>query len=104
MDRSDVITLIKRTRAQDEYGVWRDNVETQRDVFCQVESITRAEFYAGGQINMKPEYMFRVFYADYDGETIVQYKGVVYSVYRTHHTRSDDLELYVQREVGVHGT
>jgi len=104
VDRSDVITLISYTRAQDDYGVWRDSVETRRDVFCQRQSVSRAEFFSAGQSGIKPEYMFTLFEGDYNGETLIEYSGVRYAVYRTYHARTDDLELYVQREVGVHGT
>ena len=101
MDRSNVITLISTSRQQDEYGVWRDNVETTRDVFCQVDSVGRSEFFAAGQMGLKPEYVFRMFFADYEGEGIVIYNGTRYAVYRTYHARTDEIELYVQREAGV---
>lgn len=103
MDRSDVITLIRYTRAQDANGVWRDGVETQREIFCQVDSVSRAEFFSAGQAGLRPEYRFIVFFGDYQGETRLIYNGVRYAVYRTYHARTDELELYVQREVGVHG-
>lgn len=101
MDRSTVITLIGRSRQQDEYGVWRDNVETRREVFAQVNSVSRAEFFSAGQTGMKPEYMFAVFFGDYDGEQLVEYNGVTYSIYRTYHARNDSMELYVERKEGV---
>lgn len=103
MDRSNVITLLARERSQDATGVWRDGVETQRDIFCQVDSVSRAEFYSAGQAGLRPEYRFIVFFGDYQGETRLIYNGVRYAVYRTYHARTDELELYVQREVGVHG-
>lgn len=103
MDRSSVITLVSRTKTQDANGVWRAGEETRRDVYCQVESVSRAEFYAGGENGMRPEYRFTMFFGDYQGEQRVIYNGVAYAVYRTYHGRTDDLELYVQREVGVHG-
>lgn len=103
MDRSDVITLVKYARAQDANGVWRDGIATKRDVFCQAQSVSRNEFFMGGQNGLKPEYMFTVFFADYDGEETVEYNGVQYAVYRTYHARTDELEIYVQRKVGKHG-
>ena len=104
MDRSDVITLISCTRAQDANGVWRDGEATRREVFCSVQSVSRSEFFQGGQNGLKPEYMFTVFFGDYEGEDTVEYNGVVYSVYRTYHARTDELELYVQKKVGKHDT
>ena len=97
MDRSNVITLLSNARSQDATGVWRDGEETQREIFCQVDSVSRAEFFAAGQSGLRPEYRITV------GETRLIYNGARYAVYRTYHARTDELELYVQREVGVHG-
>ncbi len=103
MDRSNVITLLSYERTQDATGVWRNGEETRRDIFCQVDSVSRAEFFAAGQNGLRPEYKITVFFGDYQGETRHIFEGVTYSVYRTYHARTDELELYVQREVGVHG-
>lgn len=103
MDRSNVITLLSNARSQDATGVWRDGDETQREIFCQVDSVSRAEFFAAGQSGLRPEYKITVFFGDYQGETRLIYNGARYAVYRTYHARTDELELYVQREVGVHG-
>lgn len=104
MDRSDVITLISYTRTQDANGVWRDNGETRQEVFCDVNSVSASEFFAGGQRGFKPEYQFTVFFGDYNGEKLVEYKGVRYSIYRTYHAKTDDLELYVAKDVGDNPT
>lgn len=103
MDRSDVITLIKTTRTRDDYGVWRAQ-ETTKDVFVQVDSITRAEFYEGGRNGLNPEFRFRMFFGDYDGESECVYHGLKYSVYRTYMRRDDIIELYVERKGGSNGT
>lgn len=102
MDRSDVITLIKETQTQDANGVWRKTI-TERDVFCQVNSITRAEFYDAGRNGLNPEFSFSMFFGDYDGERTVRYKDNTYGVYRTYHARTDVLELYVERKGGTNG-
>lgn len=101
MDRSSVISLVSYTRRQDDTGVWRDNVRTKTDVFCQVDSVTRAEFFAGGQNGLKPEYRFILFFGDYSGEAELEYNGVTYSVYRTFYGRGDIVELYAERKAGV---
>lgn len=103
MDRSDVITLLSHEWGQDNKGIWHDFGEIRRQVFCQVDSVSRAEFFAAGQIGIKPEYKFTVFFGDYNDEERLEYKGKVYAVYRTYHARNDDLELYAKLEVGVHG-
>jgi len=102
VDRSDVITLIKETQTQDANGVWRKQT-AEREVFCQVNSITRAEFFDAGRNGLNPEYSFSMFFGDYDGERTVRYKGKMYGVYRTYHARTDRLELYVERKGGTNG-
>ena len=102
MDRSDVITLVKEVKTQDTNGVWR-MTETERDVFCQVNSITRAEFFEAGRNGLNPGYTFTMFFGDYDGERTVKYNGNAYGVYRTYHGRTDVIELYVERKGGTNG-
>lgn len=102
MDRSNVITLIGQTKTQNEYGIW-ESTETKRDVFCDVSSVTRAEFFDGGRNGLNPEYVFIMFYGDYNGETIAEYNGNRYAIYRTFHARTDVIELYVERKGGTNG-
>ena len=102
MDRSSIVTLISETRTQDDYGVWR-TTETETDVFCQVRSVSRAEFFDGGRNGLNPECAITMFAGDYNGERTVKYNGSRYAVYRTYHARTDIIELYVQREGGTNG-
>ena len=102
MDRSDVITLVGSTRTQNAYGVWQET-KTARDVFCQVDSVTRAEFFEGGRNGLNPEYRFTMFFGDYNGEREVIFESKSYSVYRTFHGRTDEIELYVERKGGSNG-
>ena len=102
MDRSNVIKLISATRQQDDYGVWQETL-TERQVFCDVQSVTQSEFFEGGRNGLNPEYKFTMFFGDYDGETLVEYNGQTYAVYRTYQRRNDTLELYVERKGGANG-
>ena len=102
MDRTEVITLLSSTQTQNQYGVWTET-ETARDVFCQVDSVTAREFFEGGRNGLNPEFRFTVFFGDYNGEREVIFKGNSYSVYRTYHARTDELELYVERKGGSNG-
>ena len=102
MDRSDVIKLITMTRTQDEYGRWIAT-PTATEVMCQVESVSQAEFFEGGRNGLNPEYRFTMFFGDYSGESVVEYKGNTYSVYRTYLRKTDVLELYVERKGGTNG-
>lgn len=122
MDRSDVISLISEAYEQDEYGVWRNtghylrdengtvirdesgqpiSIGSEREVFAQVDSITRSEFFDAGRNGLNPEFKMTMFFYDYHGERIVKYNGLVYAVYRTYHGRNDTIELYVERKGGT---
>ena len=102
MDRSDVLALVTETNVQDDYGVWRKST-TESTVYCQVESVTRQEFYDAGRNGLNPEYKFVIFVGDYAGQRTVKYNGDYYAVYRTYLAKNDNLELYVERQGGTNG-
>ena len=102
MDRSDVIELCRETKRQDNTGVWRETFTSKR-VMCQVQSVSRSEFFEGGRNGLNPEYVFTVFFDDYNGEPLVMFKNKMYSVYRTYLRRTDKLELYCERKGGSNG-
>lgn len=102
MDRSDVLNLISQTYTQNDFGVWEDTT-TSREVFVQVDSINRAEFYEAGRNGLNPEYRFRMFSGDYEGEELCEYNGQPYAIYRTYLRRDDTIELYVVRKGGSNG-
>lgn len=99
------ITLIKPAqRYQDADGVWRTRQETRREIFARLSSVDRGEFFAAGQNGLRPEFRFIVFTGEYAGETLCEYNGAQYAIYRTYQEPgTDDLELYVQRKAGVNG-
>lgn len=120
-----IITLIAKTRQTDAYGR-TVATETARDVFAQIDSVSRAEFFAAGQNGLNPEYRFTVFSGEYTGEREADYNGVRYSIYRTYQPsayvrhdntkthegsisrntnsgNNDRIELYASRKVGVNG-
>lgn len=103
MDRSGIIYLIAVTNRADEYGIEKPTEGEPRAVMCQVESVTRAEFFDGGRNGLNPEYVFRMFFADYDGERLLIYNGNRFSVYRTYQGRGDIIELYAERKGGSNG-
>ena len=102
MDRSTPITLLATTKTQNAYGVWVET-QTSRNVFCQVDSVTRAEFFEGGRNGLNPEFRMSMFFGDYEGEKLLIYNGNTYSVYRTFQAKNDTIELYVERKGGTNG-
>lgn len=99
----DVIILISESYTQNDYGV-PIPAETRKQVFCKVKDITRSEFFEGGRSGLNPEMRFDVFGCDYDGETILEWRGKRYGIYRVSHYENDDYaELYVERKGGTNG-
>ena len=96
---TDVITLISQAYTLDDYG---NNVPTEIrvDVFCEIDSITQSEFYAAANTELNPEYRFRVFFDDYDGQSVLEFDGKRYGIYRTYRS-GDYMELYAERKVGL---
>lgn len=103
MDRSDVIKLIPITYAKDANGIPRATEGEPREVMCQVNSVSRNEFFEGGRNGLNPEFVFRVFFGDYEGERLVEYQNKRYSIYRTYLGRNDMMELYAERKGGTNG-
>ena len=103
MDRSDVIELIPVTYSKDANGIQRATEGEPREVMCQVDSVSRNEFFEGGRNGLNPEYVFKVFFADYEDERLVEYQNKRYSIYRTYHGRNDMMELYAERKGGTNG-
>ena len=102
MDKSVIITLIKESKAQDQFGVWQ-TLQKERDVFAQVDSVTRNEFFEGGRNGLNPEFKFTMVESDYDYERTIKYNGNTYGVYRTYLGRNDTIELYAERKGGTNG-
>ena len=100
MDRSDVLFLIGETRTQDENGIWSSEPHCH-EVFCDVQSITRAEWFEAGRNGIKPDFTFIINRNEYHGEEIVEYEGRRYGVYRTFVGRGESMELYVERKGGL---
>lgn len=100
MDRSNVVTLISETYSADSIGQMVAT-EVERDVFCNVASVSQNEWFQGGQNGLNPEYQVTMFAPDYEGEKIVEFNGVRYGVYRTYLRQDELLELYLERKTGA---
>jgi SPP1 family predicted phage head-tail adaptor len=96
---TDTLTLITQAITIDDYGN-EVATETEKVVFCEVDSITQSEFFQAANTELNPEYKFTVFFGDYDGQPIVEYHDVRYAIYRTYRA-DDNLELYAERKIGA---
>lgn len=103
MDRSTPIYLVSETYTVDAIGQ-RVAVPVERKVYASLDSITRAEWSAAGEMGIKPEYMLTMFEPDYNGEKIVRMmvRGSMqtFGVYRTYRGKNETLELYLEWKVG----
>lgn len=105
MDRTNIIYLVSVTYEKDQYGVNRA-IKTQRKVYCDVSSVTSAEFFQGGAQGLKPDLRFVMSIFDYKDENghapeELIFEGKTYSIYRTYIGKNDDIELYTERKQGV---
>lgn len=100
MDRSQVITLVGVTYETDSIGQ-KIKVETQRDVFCNISSVSATEYFEGGRNGLNPQYRATMFRYDYNNELVVILNNARYSVYRTYIGRNDTIELYLEKKAGT---
>lgn len=99
----DVLTLINQTYVKNDRNRFVES-EERREVFCDVLSITRSEYFNAGRSGLNPEYEFRIFKGDYNGEKLLIYKDHPYSIYRVFLPSDEDyIELYVERKGGTNG-
>lgn len=100
MDRSDVITLWQTTYTTDAIGQ-RTAVKTAQTAYCQVDSVSRAEWHDAGRNGIRPEYVFTLFAPEYSGQLELEYRGKTYAVYRTYQQKGDKIELYAEARGGL---
>lgn len=100
MDRSNIIYLISKTYTQNAFGQFEET-EKERKVFCNVRSISRAEWYDAGRIGFNPDITFNMFAPDYHGEEVVRWKDTKYKIYRTYIGQNEIIELYCQKIGGI---
>lgn len=96
---SNVAQLVAVTITYDDIGQSIE-AETVTDIFVEERSITRQEWSEAGRIGVNPDIELVTPFMNYNGELIVDYDGVRYSVYRTYRS-GDNIELYLTKKGGV---
>ena len=100
----DVIKLIRETYSKNIYGVDTPGEPDYFECFCQIHSVMRQEFFDAGRNGLNPAFMITMFHGDYNGESLLEYEGKIYSIYRTFIVPGTDyIELYVERQGGSNG-
>ncbi len=99
----DVLKLISQEYTKDKYGVSKPT-QVYKEIFCEVHSVTKQEFYEAGRNGLNPAFQVTIFAAEYNGESLIEYQGKTYSIYRTYHVPGTDyMELYIERKGGSNG-
>ena len=97
MIREGVITLI--AESDKAHGVHEKSTETGREVFCQIKSVGRSEFYSAMNVGVKPELVFKLYVREeYEDERLASFEGKRYEIIRTYDTDDGGIELTVGRE------
>ena len=99
MNKYGEITLCVKRAVQDCIGQAIDEAVEERTIQCEVDSIGRGEWITAQQGGFQSEIMVRVFSASYNGESLAQYCGKTYEIYRTFQS-GDQTELYLGTRIG----
>ena len=101
-DRYCEISLIPVTTT---YGDLRQAIDTEGtavNVFAELSSISRQEFFTAGAMGLKPSLEAIIYSFEYHDEKIVKIGSKRYSVYRTYNRAEDDrIELYLEEKEGT---
>lgn len=100
MNRLVEVTLISQTVTYDDIGVPVIQ-EGQTKVIGNFASVSAQEFFRGGELGIKPEFIVKVWANEYNGETHLEYDGKRYIIYRMYLEDSGRCELYCQKDVGA---
>lgn len=101
MDRVKDLYLLATTYTQDDIGQHIADASDECRVTCTVSSATRAEWYAVGQQDIRPEYVCKLAYdGDYQDEPAARLDGKIYDIYKTYLTKDGGIELYLKRREG----
>ena len=70
-------------------------------VFCNEKSISQSEFSVTFTNGLKAELVLEIDQEEYDGQEIIRFNDITYSIYRTFVNKRGDIELYCKLRVGV---
>lgn len=96
MIRASEVTLI--AAVPDAHGVYETPARPERTVFCDVQSVGRAEAYEAMSHGLRPEWVLVLSdYAEYDGELECRFEGRKYKILRTYVRNDHRIELTIER-------
>lgn len=95
---NSILTLISLTVGTDEYGNITGAEEKRTDILCAPLSVTRTEFYSAAQAGLAPTHVFEINGFEYNGECLVEFNGIKYSVIRSYQTDYETVQLTCERK------
>jgi len=97
--KDDVCFLMSTTTILDEM-LQEIETTTPRMIYCYKKSVGQKEFSVAIQNNLKSEMTIVIDHDEYDGEKVLEYDRVNYSIYRTFVRDDGDIELYCEVRIG----
>lgn len=96
MIRASTVTLI--STLPDAHGVYDAPALMEREVACDVESVTRIEAYTALNHGLHPSWVLVLSdYAEYDDEQTCRFEGKLYKILRTYTRPDHRIELVIER-------
>lgn len=92
MRHRDTVYLVDTVTTEDSAG-YEAAAERKTEVFADVRSVRREEFYRSRQAGMEPALAFVLRACDYGGQSRVEYEGKQYRVIRAYTGDGEWLEL-----------
>lgn len=94
------LTLIKETTTYDDIGNQIPGAPIETIIFCEVNSISRNEFYNASMAGLKPSIIFTVHPYEYNDEEKIKFEDKNYKVIRTYSKNTEELELTCEKVLG----
>lgn len=76
------------------------SIEDKIEVFCNIKSVNRIDFYNAGNVGLKPSLIITMHYFEYNGEKHVIFDGNRFEVLKTY-MNGDLIELMVGDKIGT---
>lgn len=93
------LILISKTFEFDDIGN-QVPIENKTEVFCDVKSVSRSEFYNAATAGLKPSLVFVIHDYEYNNEETVEFENNRYKVIRTYHKSVEEIELTCEKVIG----
>ena len=95
----DLIELVALSFTSDDLRQ-RVPTETRRSIWAHIQSVSKSEWFQGGQNGLKPSLVADTNMINYQGEKTAIIQGKRYTIYRTYFDdQTDTIELYLEEQV-----